>query len=114
VSSDFRGSKPAGYRAPSGCWWPVLQSPGMDALVWTTIGLLGAALLESFGSFFYLGTRIDALGAPLDAPMDAKGPRIDGQDAAIRAGGRDLPLLSRLKATVSMFREPSSWPKAAT
>jgi hypothetical protein len=90
VSSDFRGSKLAGYRAPSGCWWPVLQSPGMDAVVWTAIGLLGAALLESFGSFFYLGTRIDALGAPLDAPMDAQGPRIDGEDAAIRARGRDL------------------------
>jgi hypothetical protein len=62
----------------------------MDAVVWTTIGLLGAALLESFGSLFYLGTRIDALGAPLDAPMDAQGARIDGQDAAIRAKGRDL------------------------
>jgi hypothetical protein len=41
VSSDFRGSTLAGYRAPSGRWWPVLQSTGMDAVVWTTNGLLG-------------------------------------------------------------------------
>jgi hypothetical protein len=34
----------------------------MEALAWTANGLLGAPLLGSFGGFFYLGTRIDALG----------------------------------------------------
>jgi hypothetical protein len=34
----------------------------MLAVTWSALGLLGAVL---FGSFFYLGNRIDALGAGL-------------------------------------------------
>jgi hypothetical protein len=83
----------------------------MEAVAWTAIGLLGAAVLGSFGSFFYLGTRIDALGARLDSRIDAQrdridaqseridaqsdridaqGARIDAQYASIQAQGRDL------------------------
>jgi hypothetical protein len=69
----------------------------MEALAWTAIGLLGAAVLGSFGSFFYLGTRIDALGARLDSRIDAQSDRIDAQGAridaryaSIQAQGRDL------------------------
>jgi hypothetical protein len=45
----------------------------VEAVAWTAIGVLAAAVLGSFGSFFYLGTRIDALGARLDARIDAQG-----------------------------------------
>jgi hypothetical protein len=81
----------------TGCRWSVLQSSQMEALAWTAIGLLGAAVLGSFGSFFYLGTRIDALGARLDSRIDAQSERIDAQSdridaqyASIQAQGRDL------------------------
>jgi hypothetical protein len=88
----------------TGCRWSVLQSSQMEALAWTAIGLLGAAVLGSFGSFFYLGTRIDALGARLDSRIDAQsdridaqsdridaqGARIDAQGASIQGQGRDL------------------------
>jgi hypothetical protein len=81
----------------TGCRWSVLQSSEMEAVAWTAIGLLGAAVLGSFGSFFYLGTRIDALGARLDSRIDAQsdridaqGARIDAQYASIQAQGRDL------------------------
>ncbi|HXF74056.1 MAG TPA: hypothetical protein VNO79_15780 [Actinomycetota bacterium] len=43
----------------------------MEALTWTAIGLVGAAVLGSFGAFFYLGTRIDALGSQVTARMDS-------------------------------------------
>ena len=53
----------------------------MDAAIWTALGLLAAT---SFGSLFYLGSRIDglgnrvdALGARLDARLDAIEARID-------------------------------------
>jgi len=59
----------------------------MEAMAWTAIGLLGAAVLGSFGGFFYLGTRIDALGARLDSRMDALGDRIDAQSDRIDAQG---------------------------
>jgi hypothetical protein len=63
----------------------------MEAVAWTAIGLLGATVLGSFSSFFYLGTRrIDALGARLDSRIDALSARIDAQDASIQAQGRDL------------------------
>jgi hypothetical protein len=69
----------------------------MEAMAWTAIGLLGAAVLGSFGSFFYLGTRIDALGARLDPRIDAQSDRIDAQSdridaqyATVQAQVRDL------------------------
>ncbi len=43
----------------------------MEAATWTAIGVLAAAVLGSFGSFFYLGARIDAQGARTDARIDA-------------------------------------------
>jgi hypothetical protein len=71
----------------TGCRWSVLQSSEMEAVAWTAIGLLGAAVLGSFGSFFYLGTRIDALGARLDSRIDAQSERIDAQSDRIDAQG---------------------------
>jgi hypothetical protein len=109
----------------------------MDAVMTTAIGLLGAALLGSFGSFFYLGTRIDALGARLDSRMDAQGARIDGlsdrldaqsarldaqsarmdaQEATIQAQGRDLAAAIQAQAAELGSRRPhghdgrTSWP----
>lgn len=52
----------------------------MEAASWTAIAILAAT---SLGSLFYLGARIDALGARLDA-------RIDAQAAEIRALRTDL------------------------
>jgi hypothetical protein len=52
----------------------------MEAATWTAIAILAAT---SLGSLFYLGARIDALGARLDA-------RIDAQAAEIREFRTDL------------------------
>ena len=57
----------------------------MEAVTWTLVGLLGAALLGSFGGFYYLGARIDAQGARLDARIDALVAKIDGQGARLDA-----------------------------
>lgn len=46
----------------------------MEAVAWTAIGLLGAAVL----------------GARLDSRIGGLSARIDGQDASIQAQGRDL------------------------
>jgi len=53
----------------------------MAEVAWTSIGLLAATL---FGSFFWLGsridglaTRIDSLAAHMDARFDALNARID-------------------------------------
>lgn len=84
------------------CYSPI----AMEAATWTAIGLLAAT---SLGSLFYLGSRIDALGARLDARMDAQGAelgtRIDALasrlDARIDAQGAELG--SRIDAlTVKM------------
>ncbi len=70
----------------------------MEAVAWTAIGLLAAMIVGSFGSFFYLGGRIDALAARLDARIDAVGSdlgaRIDAQGAEL--GARIDSLTSRL------------------
>ncbi len=47
---------------------------GMDAAVWTAIGLLAAT---SLGTLFYLGSRIDALAARLDAGFARVDARFD-------------------------------------
>ncbi len=61
----------------------------MEAVAWTAIGLLAVGVFGSFGSFYYLGTRIDSLGARLDARIDAQGAelgaRIDAQSAELSA-----------------------------
>jgi hypothetical protein len=48
----------------------------MEAAVWTAIGLLAAT---SLGTFFYLGSRMDALASRLDARMDAGFARVDAR-----------------------------------
>lgn len=63
----------------------MLRSNGMDAAVWTAIGLLAAT---SLGSLFYLGSRIDSLGGRIDslgARTDSLGARIDSLGARIDA-----------------------------
>ena len=52
----------------------------MEAIVWTAIGLLAAT---SFGTLYYLGSRIDALAARLDARMDSGIARMDSGFARI-------------------------------
>ena len=59
----------------------------MEAVTWTLAGLLGAALLGSFGGFYYLGARIDAQGASLDA-------RIDNQEARLYRLGEQIAELT--------------------
>lgn len=55
----------------------------MEVATWTAIAVLAAT---SLGTLFYLGARIDALGARMDARidslearMDALGARLDGR-----------------------------------
>lgn len=43
----------------------------MEQAAWAAIGLLAVAVFGMFGMFFYLGSRIDALGARLDARIDS-------------------------------------------
>ena len=57
----------------------------MEGVAWTAVGLLAVAVFGSFGSFFYLGTRIDALGGDLGARMDALDARIDAQGGDLGA-----------------------------
>lgn len=54
----------------------------MEAQAWTAIGLLAATLL---GSLFYLGQRIDGLGARLDSRIDSLAGEIRGQSSRIDA-----------------------------
>jgi hypothetical protein len=52
----------------------------MEAQAWTAIGLLTATLL---GCLVYLGTRIDAWGARIDALAARLDSRIDGLEARL-------------------------------
>ena len=54
----------------------------MEAAVWTAIGLLAAT---SLGTLFYLGSRIDALTARLDARMDSGFAMVDARFDAIES-----------------------------
>ena len=52
---------------------------GVEAVVWTAIGILAAT---SLGSLFFLGSRIDAVGArigSLAARMDARFDALEGR-----------------------------------
>jgi len=58
---------------------------GMDAAIWTAIGLLAAT---SLGSLFCLGSRIDGLGGRIDGlsnRIDALGGRLDTRLDAIES-----------------------------
>jgi hypothetical protein len=59
------------------------------AVAWTAIALLAATL---FGTLYYLGNKIDALGARMDARFDALSGRIDAQGARIDALGARLDM----------------------
>jgi hypothetical protein len=65
----------------------------MAAVAWTAIGLLAATL---FGTLYYLGGRIDALGTRLDARIDALSGRIDGLESSL--SGRIDGLSARMDA----------------
>jgi hypothetical protein len=48
----------------------------MEAQAWTAIGLLAATLV---GALFYLGNRMDSLGARLDSRIDDLAGRLDSR-----------------------------------
>ena len=52
----------------------------MEAAVWTALATLAAM---SFGTLFYLGARIDGLGARLDARIDSFAERMDAGFARV-------------------------------
>lgn len=52
----------------------------MEAATWTAIGVLAAT---SLGTLFYLGARIDALGARMDARIDSLEGRMDARIDAL-------------------------------
>ena len=54
----------------------------MVAVAWAAIGLLAATLVSSM---FYLGSRIDALGARIDSQWAGLGARIDWLSARMDA-----------------------------
>ena len=58
----------------------MLPSRMMEAAVWTAIGLLAAT---SLGSLFYLGARIDALGARMDSRFDSLEGRMEARFARV-------------------------------
>ena len=60
----------------------MLRSIGMDAAVWTAIGLLAAT---SLGSLFYLGARIDGLGARIDGLGARMDTRFDALESRVDA-----------------------------
>lgn len=91
---SFWGDLPhCSTRGNPGPWggpiWPLVGAcysrAAMEALAWTAVGLLAAALLGSFAAFFYLGMRIDALGDHLAYRIDAMSDRISAQSARIDA-----------------------------
>ena len=57
----------------------------MELTILTLIALLGASVFGSFGAFFFLGSKIDALGSRLDARIDAQGTDIAGRIDALGA-----------------------------
>jgi hypothetical protein len=60
----------------------------MDAAIWTAIGLLAAT---SLGTLFYLGSKIDALGARLDGRIDALASRVaPGSLASTTVSGESM------------------------
>ncbi|HEY7875313.1 MAG TPA: hypothetical protein VIG64_09345 [Actinomycetota bacterium] len=63
----------------------------MTQVAWTTVGLLAVTM---FGSFWYLGNKIDAINARLDAING----RIDG--LAARLDARIDELATRLDARI--------------
>lgn len=70
----------------------------MDEVVWTLIGLLAASV---FGNMYWLGAKIDRLGARLDGRIDtclsliaAQTARIDAQTARIDTQTARIDVLS--------------------
>jgi len=55
---------------------PATLAIEMEAAVWTAIVLLAAT---SLGTLFYVGSRMDALAARLDARMDSGFARVDAR-----------------------------------
>ena len=68
----------------------------MEAQIWTVIGLLTATLL---GSLFYLGSRIDTLGARFDSRIDTLSTEVHGQGSGLN---------SRLDALSTEVRQQGS------
>jgi hypothetical protein len=65
----------------------------MTAVAWTAIGLLAATI---FGTLYYLGGKIDALGARLDSRIDGLEGRLDSRIDSLE--GRIDSLAARVDA----------------
>ena len=78
---------------------PGANVPVMEAATWTAIGLLGGALVAFFGSFYYLGSRIDGLGS--GSTGRARGPTVSVRRSTVSAR----------RSTVSA---PASTPRSTT
>jgi hypothetical protein len=67
----------------------------MEAVAWSALGLLAATVIAAI---FWLGTRIDGLGASLNTRIDHLGDslnaRIDGLNARMDAQTSELSKLS--------------------
>jgi uncharacterized membrane protein YqgA involved in biofilm formation len=59
----------------------------MEAQIWTLISLLAATVV---GTVFYLGNRIDSLGARMDARIDGLSARIDTLTDRVDSQGRHI------------------------
>ncbi len=74
---------------------------------WAVIGILAATLMATFGMFFYLGNKIDTLGARLDARIDGLTGRIDGLTGRIDSLSARMDGLSAQMASHLSERHPS-------
>jgi hypothetical protein len=77
---SLRGSAPFRMSYPDG------TVRAVEAVTWTVVGMLGAALFASFGGFFFLSGRIDFLSGRIDALGAELGGRIDALGAELGRG----------------------------
>jgi uncharacterized membrane protein YqgA involved in biofilm formation len=69
------------------CLSLLIASICMEAQIWTLISLLAATAV---GTVFYLGNRIDSLGARMDARIDGLSARIDTLTDRVDGRGRHV------------------------
>ena len=62
----------------------------MIQVAWAALGLLAVAMFGMFGVFFYLGNRLDSVGARLDSRIDGLSGRVDTLTARVEDQGRQV------------------------
>ena len=79
----------------------------MEAVAWSALGLLAATLVAAI---FWLGTRIDGLGASLNGRIDGLNARIDGLGDSLngRIDGLEASLNPRIDAQTAELSHLSS------